>query len=148
MKRCGIRADFRQSDRQVNRTSTQYRNIVASFVYFWIEKGRVRNGTRLKNKKGYEFSHRTRNGFCRILYKLILLFWKVHETLLDLSFSFEVELERIYRIFEVGVRFPVEISRYQTKIPRIFYLETNAKTCLDLFRVAWTLPNTCYIKLQ
>lgn len=74
-----------------------------------------------------------------ILYKLILFqkFTK-HPWIL--------EHERIYRIFEVGVRFSVEISRYRTqKIPRIF-LSRNQ----DLFRlvseISRTLANTGYSK--
>lgn len=117
----------------VNRTPTR-RNIVASSVFL----DGVRNRTRLKNKKGMSFliEH---HGFCRILYKLILFqkFTK-HPWIL--------EHERIYRIFEVGVRFSVEISRYRTqKIPRIF-LSRNQ----DLFRlvseISRTLANTGYSK--
>lgn len=117
----------------VNRTPTR-RNIVASSVFL----DGVRNRTRLKNKKGMSFLIQ-HHGFCRILYKLILFqkFTK-HPWIL--------EHERIYRIFEVGVRFSVEISRYRTqKIPRIF-LSRNQ----DLFRlvseISRTLANTGYSK--
>lgn len=117
----------------VNRTPTR-RNIVASSVFL----DGVRNRTRLKNKKGMSFLIE-RHGFCRILYKLILFqkFTK-HPWIL--------EHERIYRIFEVGVRFSVEISRCRTqKIPRIF-LSRNQ----DLFRlvseISGTLANTGYSK--
>lgn len=118
----------------VNRTPTR-RNIVASSVFL----DGVRNRTRLKNKKGMSFliEH---HGFCRILYKLILLFQKFTKH------PWILEHERIYRIFEVGVRFSVEISRYRTqKIPRIF-LSRNQ----DLFRlvseISGTLANTGYSK--
>lgn len=117
----------------VNRTPTR-RNIVASSVFL----DGVRNRTRLKNKKGMSFLIE-RHGFCRILYKLILFqkFTK-HPWIL--------EHERIYRIFEVGVRFSVELSRCRTqKIPRIF-LSRNQ----DLFRlvseISRTLANTGYSK--
>lgn len=105
----------------VNRTPTR-RNIVASSVFL----DGVRNRTRLKNKKGMSFliEH---HGFCRILYKLILLFQKFTKH------PWILEHERIYRIFEVGVRFSVELSRCRTqKIPRIF-LSRKTKTRFDLY---------------